>query len=96
VHFIRSTSWKAKQGTAGSSSTRKGEFGVRLVELTCNSFPPALLKSLGVTNVGEEFKEKGRAVPIDFDGNWPEMNLRPTAAFLPSVVTAIRYNQNLL
>jgi hypothetical protein len=21
-------------------------------------------------------------VPIDFDGNWPEMNLRPTAASL--------------
>jgi hypothetical protein len=24
-------------------------------------------------------------VPIDFDGNWPEMNLRPSAAFLRGV-----------
>jgi hypothetical protein len=24
-------------------------------------------------------------VPIDFDGNWPEMNLRPTVAFLHGV-----------
>jgi hypothetical protein len=55
------------------------------VKFTCDAFPPVLLKSFGVllsqffsgvTNVGEKIKERGRAVPIDFDGNWPEMNLR--------------------
>ena len=54
----------------------KGKFGIRLVKFTCDAFPPVLLKSLGVllsqflsgvTNVGEKFKERGRAVPVDFD-----------------------------
>ena len=36
----------------------------------------------GVTNDGGKIKERGRAVPIDFDGNWPEMNLRPAIASL--------------
>jgi hypothetical protein len=29
-------------------------------------------------------------VPIDFDGNWPEMNLRPTAALLRDISVAPR------
>jgi hypothetical protein len=69
------------------------------VELTCNFFLPALLKSLGVlfcqflsgvTNVGEKFKERGRAVPIDFDGNLPEMNVRPTAASMHGISVSPR------
>ena len=83
-----------KARRAAAARKRAGlAFGVRLVELTCNSLPLVLLKSLGVllcqflsgvtcTNVCENFKERGRAVPIDFDGNWPETNLRPSAAFL--------------
>ena len=65
LNFIRSASWKAKQSTAGSSSARKGGFGVRFMEFTCNAFPSVLLKSLGVllcqflsgvTNAGEQLK----------------------------------------
>jgi hypothetical protein len=69
------------------------------VEFTRRAFPPALLENLGVllcqflsgvTVVGKKFKERGRAVPIDFDGNWPEMDLRPTSAPLHSVGAAPR------
>jgi hypothetical protein len=67
------------------------------VEFTCKAFPPVLLKSLGVLpcqflsgdkNAGEKFKERGRALPIDFDGNWPKMELRPTEAFLYGISVA--------
>jgi hypothetical protein len=46
--FISSASRKAKQNTTGSSGALKGKFGIRLMKFACDTFPPVLIKSLGV------------------------------------------------
>jgi hypothetical protein len=66
----------AKQSTAGK--TKHGGQQQRVKGRVWRSFCGVHMQC--VSTGTEKFKERDRAVPIDFDGNWPEMNLCPTAA----------------